>query len=128
MSGSNDEVRVFYNEDDGDYNKRDRLTREGLRLITRLVAQRGFKQLTEFQQELQAFLEVEVVIFRDWEEMPNVARDYQSEVAGDPVKVDDLETLDVKAFDGGDDPVLSFERKEMDDDGPDVEFDDVPFW
>ena len=60
--------------------------------------------------------------------MPNVARDYQSEVAGDRVKVGDLETLDVKASDGSDDPVLSFEEKEMDGDGSDVELYGLPFW
>ena len=44
------------------------------------------------------------------------------------MKVADLETLDVKASDGNDDPVLSFEEKEMDGDFSDVELYGLPFW
>ena len=127
MSGTNVDVRVFYNEDDENYNKRDQLTQEGLRMVTRLITSRGLKQLAEYQRIL-GLLEYEVEIFRDGEKMPNVARDYQSEVAGDRVKVGDLETLDVKASDGNDDPELSFEEKEMDGDVSDVELYGLPFW
>ena len=127
MSDTNVYVRVFYNEDDENYNKRDQLTQEGLRMVTRLITSRGLKQLAEYQRIL-GLLEYEVEIFRDGEKMPNVARDYQSEVAGDRVKVGDLETLDVKASDGNDDPVLSFEEKEMDGDFSDVELYGLPFW
>ncbi len=127
MSDTNVDVRVFYNEDDENYNKRDQLTQEGLRMVTRLITSRRLKQLAEFQR-IMGLLEFEVEIFRDGEKMPNVARDYQSEVAGDRVKVGDLETLDVKASDGSDDPVLSFEEKEMDGDGSDVELYGLPFW
>ena len=127
MSDTNVDVRVFYNEDDENYNKRDQLTQEGLRMVTRLITSRGLKQLAEYQRIL-GLLEYEVEIFRDGEKMPNVARDYQSEVAGDRVKVGDLETLDVKASDGNDDPVLSFEEKEMDGDFSDVELYGLPFW
>ena len=127
MSGTNVDGRVFYNEDDENYNKRDQLTQEGLRMVTQLITSRGLKQLAEYQRIL-GLLEYEVEIFRDGEKMPNVARDYQSEVAGDRVKVADLETLDVKASDGNDDPVLSFEEKEMDGDFSDVELYGLPFW
>lgn len=127
MSDTNVDVRVFYNEDDENYNKRDQLTQEGLRMVTQLITSRGLKQLAEYQRIL-GLLEYEVEIFRDGEKMPNVARDYQSEVAGDRVKVGDLETLDVKASDGNDDPVLSFEEKEMDGDFSDVELYGLPFW
>ena len=127
MSDTNVDVRVFYNEDDENYNKRDQLTQEGLRMVTRLITSRGLKQLAEYQRIL-GLLEYEVEIFRDGEKMPNVARDYQSEVAGDRVKVGDLETLDVKASDGNDDPALSFEEKEMDGDFSDVELYGLPFW
>ena len=127
MSDTNVYVRVFYNEDDENYNKRDQLTQEGLRMVTRLITSRGLKQLAEYQRIL-GLLEYEVEIFRDGEKMPNVARDYQSEVAGDRVKVGDLETLDVKASDGNDDPALSFEEKEMDGDFSDVELYGLPFW
>ena len=127
MSDTNVDVRVFYNEDDENYNKRDQLTQEGLRMVTRLITSRGLKQLAEYQRIL-GLLEYEVEIFRDGDKMPNVARDYQSEVAGDRVKVGDLETLDVKASDGNDDPVLSFEEKEMDGDFSDVELYGLPFW
>ena len=127
MSDTNVYVRVFYNEDDENYNKRDQLTQEGLRMVTRLITSRGLKQLAEYQRIL-GLLEYEVEIFRDGDKMPNVARDYQSEVAGDRVKVGDLETLDVKASDGNDDPVLSFEEKEMDGDFSDVELYGLPFW
>ena len=127
MSDTNVDVRVFYNEDDENYNKRDQLTQEGLRMVTQLITSRGLKQLAEYQRIL-GLLEYEVEIVRDGEKMPNVARDYQSEVAGDRVKVGDLETLDVKASDGNDDPVLSFEEKEMDGDFSDVELYGLPFW
>ena len=127
MSDTNVDVRVFYNEDDENYNKQDQLTQEGLRMVTRLITSRGLKQLAEYQRIL-GLLEYEVEIFRDGEKMPNVARDYQSEVAGDRVKVGDLETLDVKASDGNNDPVLSFEEKEMDGDFSDVELYGLPFW
>ena len=127
MSDTNVDVRVFYNEDDENYNKRDQLTQEGLRMVTQLITSRGLKQLAEYQRIL-GLLEYEVEIFRDGDKMPNVARDYQSEVAGDRVKVGDLETLDVKASDGNDDPVLSFEEKEMDGDFSDVELYGLPFW
>ena len=127
MSDTNVDAHVFYNEDDENYNKRDQLTQEGLRMVRRLITSRRLKQLAEFQR-IMGLLEFEVEIFRDGEKMPNVARDYQSEVAGDRVKVGDLETLDVKASDGSDDPVLSFEEKEMDGDGSDVELYGLPFW
>ena len=77
MSDTNVDVRVFYNEDDENYNKRDQLTQEGLRMVTQLITSRGLKQLAEYQRIL-GLLEYEVEIFRDGEKMPNVARDYQS--------------------------------------------------
>lgn len=127
MSDTNLDARVFYNEDDDENNKRDRLTQEGLRMITRLVSQRGFKQLAYLQEKMK-LLEFEVEIFRDFEDMPSVAKGYQSEVAGDRVSVAHSETIDVKATDGSADPVLSFEDRDRDGDGADVEIDDVPFW
>ena len=125
MSDTNFDAHVFYNEDGSEYNKQDRLTQEGLRMMTQLVVQRGFKQLAYLQEKMK-LLEFEVEIFRDFEAMPNVAKGYQSEVAGDRVSVARSETLDVKATGGSGDPVLSFE--DSDGDGADVELDDVPFW
>lgn len=127
MSDTNFDVRVFYKEDDNNYNNQGRVSPEAERLLTRLILQRGTKQLAE-RQRLMEFLTVEVEIFRDWEETPQVARSYQSVVAEGGAKVGDLETLDVKVSAGGADPVLSFADKETDGDDSDVEFDDVPFW
>ncbi len=127
MSDTNFDTRVFYNEGDDDHNKADRLTEQGLQMVRRLVSQRGFRQLAEVRR-IQATLVFEVQIFRDWEQMPDVAKDYQSEVAGDCVEVDELEALDVKASGGSDDPALSFEERDIEDDGADVEIDSVPFW
>lgn len=127
MSDTNLDVRVFYNEDDNNYNNQGRLSPEAERLLTRLIRLRGTKQLAEFER-ITALLTVEVEIFRDWEETPKVARNYQSVVAGGGAKVGDLETIDVKVSGGSADPVISFAEKETDGDGSDVGLDDVPFW
>ena len=56
-------------------------------------------------------LETETVDNLDWHDMPGVAREYQSAVTGESVKVDEVEGFEVKAQEGGDDPVISFEEK-----------------
>ena len=57
--------------------------------------------------------------------MPDVAREYLSELTEDRVKIGDLETLDVKAPLEGEDPAISFEEK---GDNAEWEIDGVPFW
>ena len=125
MSDPKSDARVFYNEDGDENNRRDRLTQEGLRMITRLVSQRGFKQLADLQEKMK-LPEFDVEIVRDFEDMPDVAKGYQSEVAGDRVNVAHSETMDVKATGGSTDPALSFEDR--DGDRADVDPDGIPFW
>ena len=54
MSDTNVDAHVFYNEDDENYNKRDQLTQEGLRMVRRLITSRRLKQLAEFQRIMGA--------------------------------------------------------------------------
>ena len=72
-------------------------------------------------------LETKTVDNLDWHDMPGVAREYQSVVTGESVKVDEVEGFKVKAQEGGDDPVISFEEKPS---GPAMEepddFDSLP--
>lgn len=124
MKDASDDVRVYYNGDGGDSNPPRGLTPEAMRLLTQLLTRRGFQQLAEIGKP-QADLQGPEGVPLEWEEMPSVAKEYQSEVAGDRVKVDDLETLDVKASLEGEDPAISFEDK---DDSAGWEIDDVPFW
>ena len=76
------------------------------RLLARLISMREFQLLAEAEE-----LETETVSSLDWHDMPEVAREYQSAVAGDPVKVDEVEGFDVMAVERGDDPFISFEEK-----------------
>ena len=95
-----------------------------MRLLTQLLIRRGFQQLAEAskpQPDLQGLDGVPM----KWEEMPDVAREYLSEMTEDRAKIDDLETLDVKASLEGDDPAISFEEK---GDSAEWEIDGVPFW
>ena len=68
------------------------------------------------KRELRLLAETEklgtdTVISSDWHDMPGVAREYQSVVSGDQVKVDEVEGFDVMASEHGDGPVISFEEK-----------------
>ena len=124
MKDASDDVHVDYNKDDEDSNAPRGLNPEASRLLTQLLTRRGFQQLAEIRKP-QAELQGPEGVPLEWEEMPDVAREYQSEVAGDRLKVDDLETLDVKASLEGEDPAISFEEK---DDSADWGIDGVPFW
>lgn len=111
MKETNFDVRTFYNGDDDEYNKPSGLTPEGSRLLTRLIALRGHKQLTEIRQ-WQPDAEGSEGITREWVEMPGVAKEYQSEEAGDHVKIGDLEALVVKAPGEGEDPTIFFVERD----------------
>ena len=111
MKDASDDVHVYYNGDGEDSNSPRGLTPEAMRLLTQLLTRRGFQQLAEIEKP-QADLQGPEGVPLEWEEMPGVAREYQSEIAGDRVKVDDLETLDVKASLEGEDPAISFEDKD----------------
>ena len=66
----------------------------------------------------------------DWEQMPRVAKDYQSTIGRDSAKVADLPDADVIASGEGDDPVISFEEKAepKGDDSKLDDIDEVSFW
>ena len=124
MKGTNDGVHVYYNGDGEGYNKPRGLTPEASRLLTQLLTRRGFQQLAE-ASNLQPAPQGPDGVTAEWEEMPDVAREYLSELTEDRVKIDDLETLDVKAPLEGEDPAISFEDK---GDNTEWEIDGVPFW
>ena len=91
----------------GKQNNDDGLLKPGpARLLAKLISLRQFQLLAEVEA-----LETETVTSLDWHDMPGVAREYQSAVAGESVKVDDVEGFEVKAQERGDDPVISFEEK-----------------
>ena len=124
MKDTNDGVHVYYNGDGEGYNKPGGLSPEASRLLTQLLTRRGFQQLAEASNPQPAPQGPDGVP-AEWEEMPDVAREYLSELTEDRVKIDDLETLDVKAPLEGEDPAISFEEK---GDGAEWEIDGVPFW
>ena len=96
-----------------DYNRGDKQSNnDGLlqpgpaKMLAKLISLRSLQLLAELQG-----LETETVDNLDWHDMPGVAREYQSAVTGESVKVDEVEGFEVKAQEGGDDPVISFEEK-----------------
>ena len=109
MGHANGDRPNDYNRGD-EQNNYDRLLKPGpARLLAKLISLRGIQSLAEFQG-----LETETVDNLDWHDMPGVAREYQSVVTGESVKVDEVEGFEVKAQEGGDDPVISFEEKPSD--------------
>ena len=76
------------------------------KLLAQLISKRELRLLAEIEK-----LGTDTVISSDWHDMPGVAREYQSVVSGDPMKVDEVEGFDVMASEHGDGPVISFEEK-----------------
>ena len=106
MGNANDDRPNDYNRGD-EQNNYDQLMNPGpARLLTKLISLRGIQSLEEVEG-----LETETVDNLDWHDMPGVAREYQSVVTGESVKVDEVDGFEVRAQEGGDDPVISFEEK-----------------
>ena len=106
MGNANGDRPNDYNRGDKQSNNDGLLQPGPARLLAKLISLRGIQSLVELQG-----LETETVDNLDWHDMPAVAREYQSVVTGESVKVDEVEGFEVKAQEGGDDPVISFEEK-----------------
>ena len=129
MENTNIDVQMFYNEDGQNHNNDKGLDPDTTRRLARLIALRGVSQFKEMQK-LQAEGTLPEDAVSEWEQMPRVAKDYQSTICADSAKVADLSDADVMASGEGDDPVISFEEKaepERDDSELD-DIDQVPFW
>ena len=129
MENTNIDVQMFYNEDGQNNNNDKGLDPDTTRRLARLIALRGVSQFKEMQK-LQAEGTLPEDAVSEWEQMPRVAKDYQSTICADSAKVADLSDADVMASGEGDDPVISFEEKaepERDDSELD-DIDQVPFW
>ena len=91
-------------------------------LMTRLISLRDFQLLAEVEG-------LKTGNSLDWHDMPGVAREHQSALAGELEKVDEVDGFDVMAWVSGDDPVISFEEKQS---RPEVcepdDFDNLPFF
>ena len=126
MENTNFDAPTFYNEDDPNHNNGKGLDPDTERLLTRLIALRGFRQLKEAQADGTPPEDA----VSDWEQMPRVAKDYQSTIGRDSAKVADLPDADVIASGEGDDPVISFEEKAepKGDDSKLDDIDEVSFW
>ena len=123
MENTNIDVQIFYNEDGQNHNNDKGLDPDTTRLLARLIALRGVSQFKEMQK-LQAEGTLPEDAVSEWEQMPRVAKDYQSTICADSAKVADLSDADVMASGEGDDPVISFEEK-AEPEGDDSELDDI---
>ena len=109
MENANSDRPNDYNRGDKQNNYDRLLKPDPARLLSKLISLRSLQLLVEVEG-----LETESAGNLDWREMPGVAREYQSVVTGESVKVDEVEGFEVKAQEGGDDPVISFEEKPSD--------------
>ena len=110
MENTNIDVQMFYNEDGQNNNDDKGLDPDATRRLARLIALRGVSQFKEMQK-LQAEGTLPEDAVSEWEQMPRVAKAYQSTICADSAKVADLSDADVMASGEGDDPVISFEEK-----------------
>ena len=112
-----------YNSGGEENNDSGFLNPDAARLLARLISLREFQLLSEVVD-----LGTTPLSSLDWPDMPGVAREYQSSVAGDSKKVDEVDGFEVMASDGEDDPTIMFQERRSgpERDGPD-ELDNLPF-
>ena len=112
-----------YNKGGKQNNDNGWLNPDAAKLMARLISLREFQLLARVEE-----LETESPVPSDWPDMTGIGRDYQSAAAGNLVKVDEVDGLDVLASEGGDGPFISFEEKPSPGSGyePD-DFGDLPF-
>ena len=103
MENTNIDVQMFYNEDGQNNNNNKGLDPDTTRRLARLIALRGVSQFKEMQK-LQAEGTLPEDAVSEWEQMPRVAKAYQSTICADSAKVADLSDADVMASGEGDDP------------------------
>ena len=106
MENANSDRPNDYNRGDKQSNNDGLLQPGPARMLAKLISLRSLQLLAELHG-----LETETADNLDWHFMPGVAREYQWVVTGESVKVDEVEGFDVKAQEGGDGPVISFEEK-----------------
>ena len=122
MENANGDRPNDYNRSGKQNNDDGLLKPNAAKLMARLISLREFQLLAEVEE-----LDTGPVGSSDWRDMPGVGREYQSEVAGDLVKVDEVEGFDVLAAEGGDGRFISFEEKPSLGPGYDMDdFEDLP--